>query len=184
MILEMKAMEKNIGYNKAFTLLETLLSTILMLIFSVSFILCFNSINNEKNIESNVSEYLTINRYVKCYAELNGKKTKISIIENKLKVEIEEDIDIYTNIILLQPQIDNLNNIVNFEIPTEDVDDGFIDNEVVIYLPDGSIEKSRVISLGEIDNTNNIVNILSVGFNRFEINYLNITNTDFYEESN
>ncbi len=126
--------------NKAYTLIEILLSVSLVLIFMITMVFNFgNLVNNKVQLIAKVENYITLNRYVQCKAKLSGKKTKILIETNKLKVVEEDDFSgIVTEIPTLQPQIDSLNDQTIFESE---------ETNVITYLPDGSIEKEGTINI-------------------------------------
>ena len=77
--------------NKGFTLIETLLSlTLIMLFMGVSIAFTSVTLINNTKIETKVEDYATLNRYMRCNAELLGKKTELLISSNKLEAVIEE----------------------------------------------------------------------------------------------
>jgi prepilin-type N-terminal cleavage/methylation domain-containing protein len=161
--------------NKAYTLVEILLSiTIIGLLISAMVFNFSGLVNNKSLLKTKVEQYITLNRYVKYNASLNGKKTKILVETNKLKVVMEDNFTgIDTEISTLKPQLNDLNDQTYFE--SED----FINTNVVtivIYLPDGSIEKYGTVGI-KIEEEE-----LWVGINEWSKPTINSTNNNQIEE--
>ena len=151
---------------KAFTLIEVLLSLSLILILSSVMVFSLNSLwNNKSRLDNKIINYITLSRFVRANAELSGKKGKIIIESNKLKV-ILEDFRGIQPIETLQPQIDDLNDSAIFDGETN----------VLTYFPDGSLEKGGVVGITVENDTNQVFVKIS------EWNQITITNSIVYED--
>lgn len=125
----------NIKYKKSFTLIETLLSlSILLLIGSVSIFYINTESKKTDYLEEKIINYIVLNRYIKCYAEIGGNKGKIILNDNKLNVILEDIYGNITNIPVLNPLINNINDNTRFECQR---------TNIITYLPDGFIEKTE-----------------------------------------
>jgi type II secretory pathway pseudopilin PulG len=158
--------------NKAFTLIEVLLSVSLILLFTSACVFNFGSLWNKKvQLDSKVENYITLSRYVQCNAELSGKKAKILIETNKVKVVEENFQGETTSILTLQPQLEDLNDQAIFESE---------DTNVVTYLPDGSIEKEGTVGIKiEDDENTEEQKWITIGdFNRITISSCHTNNVD------
>jgi hypothetical protein len=103
-------------------------------------------LNNKVKLNEKVSNYITLNRYVRCNAEISGKKAIILVETNKLKVIQQDNLTGQTtNIPTLEPQIDDLNDQAIFESER---------TNIITYLPDGSIEKEGTVGIKIEDNEN------------------------------
>lgn len=133
--------------NRAFTLIEVLLSVSLVLMFITAMVYNFGSLMNSKvRLDSKVEQYITLNRYVQCNAELSGKKAIVLVETNKIKVVQQDNLTgTATDIPTLQPQIDDLNDQAIFESE---------ETNIVTYFPDGSIEKEGTVGIKVEDNEN------------------------------
>jgi len=132
---------------RAFTLIEVLLSVSLVLMFMTAMVFNFGSLMNSKvRLDSKIEQYITLNRYVRCNAELNGKKAIILVETNKLKVIQQDNLTGQTtNIPTLEPQIEELNDEAIFESE---------ETNIVTYFPDGSIEKEGTVGI-KVENNEN-----------------------------
>ena len=151
---------------KGYTLIELLLSvTLITMFFGASIIYTSLDARHQIQIESKVSNYISLNKYIKYHGELNGKETKLLIISNKVEAVIKNDGGDYKNILPLQVQVEDLNDGAYFDSSNEDI---------MTYFPDGSEENNGTITLS-IDDTNNaLINI--EGWNCVNIIYTNIIN--------
>jgi type II secretory pathway pseudopilin PulG len=141
-----------------FTLIETLLSVSLIAMFMAAMVFCFNPNLNALQIKTD--NYITLARYTKAYAQLEGKHTKILInSSNKIQAEIETKINEYKNLDVIQPQIDELNDNTSFElVPNVFAEDEEYTDEskigisingiiVMMFSPDGSISETHPITI-------------------------------------
>lgn len=161
---------------KGFTLIEVLLSLSLMLMLVSACVFNFNALlNNQVRIENKVSGYLTLNRFAQCSAELMGKKSKIVIDNNKVKVIMETYQGETSNIPTLESQIEELNADALF--------DG-IDTNVVVYLPDGSLEKGGQVNISiENGDETNAAQVAIYEWNNVRVAYGPVTNdVECFEE--
>jgi prepilin-type N-terminal cleavage/methylation domain-containing protein len=156
---------------KAFTLIEVLLTTSLVLMFSAACVFNFGTLLNSKvRLDEKVSNYITLSRYVKCNAELSGKRAKILVETNKLKVITEDFQGSVDNIPTLQPQLDDLNDQAYFESE---------DTNVVTYLPDGSVEKEGTVGIKVEDDENEEQKWVTIGdFNRIIVSSCHTNNCE------
>jgi hypothetical protein len=153
-------MKKRSGY----TLIETLMSLVLILVFSCTSIVCYENVLANSSIEYKVDNYVSLNKFVQCNAEINGKNAKILVIDNKIKAEMEDNDGEFQDISSLQDQIENLNDDTEFESDNENV---------AIYFPDGSSEKFGPVNISMNEDTNKIV-IVDIN----EVNTVSITHTN------
>lgn len=161
----MRKDKKKSGY----TLIETLMSVVLILVFSCASIMCYENVFANSSIEYKIDNYVSLNRFVQCNAEINGKNAKILVIDNKIKAEMEDNDGEFQNIPSLQNQVEDLNDDTEFESDNENV---------AIYFPDGSSEKYGPVSISMNDDTNNIVIVDINEVNTVSITYTNKTSCE------
>lgn len=149
--------------NKAFTLIEVLLSLMLVVLFLGTSVICTESLASKQiNIETKVSDYVSLSKFVKCQAELNGKQAKMLVISNKIEALIENAEGEYKNISSLQEKVDNIN---------EDAIFGTKSTNGITYLPDGELETYGPVSISVDDTNIALVNIND--FDYAEVVYTN-----------
>ena len=157
--------------NKAFSLVETLLSLTLVMMFLGAFItyIANPSLTAEVRIETKVSDYISLNKYVKYNAELNGKKTMLLVVSNKVEAVIEDTDGTYKDILSLSPQLEALNENTIFECGETNI--------AVIYLPTGEIEENGELTMIIENNNTNRIALINIGeFDKVSIIYTNIDN--------
>ncbi len=156
--------------NKGFTLIETLLSlTLIMLFMGVSIAFTSVTLINNTKIETNVEDYATLNRYMRCNAELLGKKTELLISSNKLEAVIEEFDGSTKDIQSLQPKLEDLNENTTFECVTP---------MIVTHLPNGEVEYSQQVTMIFGDDTNKVALVNVANFNNVSVLYTNQPSID------
>lgn len=146
---------KLVKNKSGFTLLEVLLSMSLIALFAASMVLSFNTKYN--TLEYKTNNYITLTRYTKAYAQLEGKHTKISVnSSNQIQAEIETSVNEYKNLDIVQPQIDDINSEANFSVvpdplveedcpPSEKLGMAPNATTIVIFAPDGSITETHSV---------------------------------------
>lgn len=136
--------------------------------------------NKKVQLKSKVDDYITLNRFVKYNAMLNGKKTKVLIDTNKLKVVEEDNFTGNTaEIFTLQSKVNELNDETLFE------SGDFINKNIVTivtYYPDGSIEKEGTVGIKIEDEEDETWVTINEWDKVTTSSHYNTNNIDNYEE--
>ena len=129
---------------KGYSLIELLLSISLIAIFLTIGIICANTSSKGFAIETKAENYITLNKYVKYTSALEGKISKIVVIDNKVKAMIENEEGEYDDIYSLQTQVEDINEDAIFES---------LGTNINTYYPNGSVEKESGVSIS-MEETN------------------------------
>ena len=154
---------------KAFTLIEILLCLTLILAISIIVIMFTRNNSVVETLHNKVTDYVTLTKFAKANAEINGQTTQIIVETNKLKA-IEITLNGETNnISTLQFQLETLN------------DSAIFSGETLTFYPDGSLQDDATVSIG-LENETNFVVLNINEWNKVSLTTTNssvIVNEDF-----
>lgn len=153
---------------KAYILIEVLLCLVLILLFS-SVCIISTGRGSGATLQIKTDDFLTLNRFARCHAEISGKKSKLLLENNKVKLLLEDNFGNTYEIPTMRDMVNNLNDNASFECEN---------SNFIVYLPDGSIEKSDQVTL-KLDECETNLALITIG----EFNQVNVIYTNFLSNS-